>query len=186
MYVGGYIDSKQILNALNVTRYCKQPSWFSKNFAKYIIQKYVTSNTVLDTFAGWGTRYDACKELNKNYIGCDLNKELVNWHNSVGRNIECADAKDFKYLGDCSVFICPPYTNIEIYFDNQDTSLTQCEWLSIVMKNIPNANEYVMVCKVVDKGFEKYIVETKENKSHFGLNKEYILVIKNEHNDLKI
>ena len=46
------------------------------------------------------------------------------------------------------------------------------------MKNIPNAKEYLMVCKVVDKGFEKYIVEEKVNKSHLGINKEYVLLIK--------
>lgn len=178
-YSGGFIDSKQILTALNVTRTCKQPSWFSKSFAKYIINKYITSEIVVDPFAGWGARYDASLELNKTYIGCDLNRELVDWHNSLGRNIEYGDAKTFTYANRCSVFICPPYQDIEKYFDTQDINTTQCEWLSIVMKNIPNAKEYVMVCKVVDPGWEKYIVEIKENKSHFGLNKEYVLKIDN-------
>lgn len=48
------------------------------------------------------------------------------------------------------------------------------------MKNIPNAREYVMVCKVVDEGWEKYIVGTKTNKSHFGANNEYILKLTQE------
>lgn len=37
-----------------------------------------------------------------------------------------------------------------------------------------------MVCKVVDKGWEKYIIETKGNKSHFGKNTEYVLKIGNK------
>ena len=50
------------------------------------------------------------------------------------------------------------------------------------MKNVPNAKEYVMVCKVVDKGWEKYIVDTKTNRSHFGKNNEYVLVVLNNRN----
>lgn len=188
-YTGGFIDNKQILTAMNVTRTCKQPSWFDKNYAKELITKYITSNIVLDPFAGWGTRCDACKELGIYYYGWDLNKELVDWHHEQGRifinhcGIDYADARNVKTVREeCSVFICPPYTNFEQYFEGQDLKTTQCEWLSIVMKNIPNAKEYLMVCKVVDPGWEKYIVEEKINKSHFGINKEYVLLIKNRHN----
>ena len=46
------------------------------------------------------------------------------------------------------------------------------------MKNVPNAKEYLMVCKTVDPGWEKYIVEEKINRSHFGTNKEYVLLIR--------
>ena len=179
-YVGGFIDSKSILTAMNVTRTCKQPSWFSKTYAKKLMQKYITTDTIIDTFAGWGSRADACKELNKQYIGCDLNKELVEWHKSLSRPITLLDANSFKYNGtNCSVFICPPYTDYETYFAGQDLKTTQCEWLQLVMHNVPNAREYLMVCKVVDKGWEKYIVEEKINKSHFGTNKEYVLLVKN-------
>lgn len=177
LYSGGFIDSKQILNALNITRTCKQPSWFSKSFAKHIIQNYITSDVIVDPFAGWGARYDAAVELGKLYIGCDINKDLVDWHNSHGRDILLKDAKKFTYEEPCSVFICPPYQDIEYYVEGQDTNLTQCQWLSIVMSNVPDAREYVMVCKVVDDGWDRYIVETKVNKSHFGVNNEYVLVV---------
>ena len=178
-YVGGFIDSKAILTAMNVTRTCKQPSWFSKSYAKQLIEKYITTNTIIDPFSGWGARCDASLELNKNYIGGDLNPELVEWHKSLNRPITLLDANNFKYdKGDCSVFICPPYTDYEKYFDGQDLKTTQCEWLDIIMKNVPNAKEYLMVCKVVDPGWEKYIVEEKINKSHLGTNKEYVLLIR--------
>ena len=178
-YAGGFIDNKAILNAMNITRKCKQPSWFSKKFAKELITKYVTTDTVVDPFAGWGARNDACKELGINYIGIDFNKELVDWHKKCKRNIEYGDANTFTYDGECSVLICPPYQDVETYFEGQDLKTTQCEWLDTVMKNIPNAKEYIMVCKVVDKGWEKYIIETKGNKSHFGTNNEYILKVNN-------
>lgn len=176
-YSGGFIDSNQILNALNITRTCKQPSWFNKSFAKELLIKYSTCDTVVDPFAGWGGRYEACKELGKQYVGCDLNSELVEWHQQNGRDIIQADAAKFRYTDECTVFICPPYQDVEVYFDGQNTELTQCNWLSIVMKNVPNAREYIMVCKIVDKGWENYIVESKVNKSHFGSNNEYVLVV---------
>lgn len=192
-YSGGFIDSNQILSALNITRTCKQPSWFSKSFAKDIIKKYCTSDTIVDPFAGWGARYDASIELGKNYVGSDFNSDLVEWHNNVKhRNIGLCDANNFYYNKECSVFICPPYSDpktgrcFEDYnfdgFDNAAKQKSQCEWLSIVMKNVPNAKEYVMVCKVVDKGWEKYIVDTKTNRSHFGKNNEYVLVVLNNRN----
>lgn len=176
-YVGGFIDNKSILTAMNVTRICKQPSWFSKEFAKNIIKKYVTTNIIIDPFAGWGMRCDAAKELGVKYLGVDLNEELVKWHQELNRNIILGDAINFSSDQECSVFICPPYQDKEIYFENQNCNLTQCDWLKIVMKNISNAKEYIMVCKVVDTGWEKYIKEIKINKSHFGENKEYVLVL---------
>ena len=185
-YVGGFIDNKEILNAMNVTRTCKQPSWFSKQYAKDLIKKYITTDIILDPFAGWGTRCDACKDLGKKYYGWDLNKDLVDWHEKQGRlfktgcGIREGNAENIKrYESNCSVFICPPYQNVEIYFKGQNIEKTQCQWLETIIKNIPNAKEYLMVCKIVDKGWEKYIVEEKVNKSHFGTNKEYVLLIKN-------
>lgn len=185
-YSGGFIDSNQILYALNVTRNCKQPSWFSKSFAKQLISKYCSSEIIVDPFAGWGARYDAANELKRKYIGVDFNEELVEWHHEKGRkSIQFGDANDFKYYCVCSVLICPPYSDpktgrcFEDYnfdgFDSHAKSLSQCDWLKIVMENIPNAEEYVMVCKIVDTGWEKYIVETKTNKSHFGNNNEYVI-----------
>ena len=178
-YSGGYIDSNQILIGLNVSKLAKQPSWFSKAFAKELVDKYITTDVVVDPFAGWGTRYEASIEANKNYVGCDFNKDLIDWHNSFGRNILYNDAKLFTFKETCSVFMCPPYRDIEIYFEGQDTNTSECEWLEIVRRNVPNAKEYLMVCKQVDPGYEKYIVEEKTNKSHLGSNKEYVLLIKN-------
>lgn len=48
----GVIDAKQVLNALNITHTCKQPSWFSKQLAEDIIMRYCSSDTIVDTFAG--------------------------------------------------------------------------------------------------------------------------------------
>lgn len=195
-YSGGFIDSRQVLNALNITRICKQPSWFSKSLAERIISDYCTSDTIYDLAAGWGARYDAAKKLNRTYIGCDYNKDLVNWHHELGRNeIQYADGRDFKYDGICSIFICPPYSDpktgrcFEDYnfegFDDSAKGLSQCDWLKIAITNAPNAFEAILVCKIVDDGWDKYVIDTISNKSHFGKNSEYIIKIdRNEFYDV--
>lgn len=193
-YSGGFIDAKQVLTAFNVTRTCKQPSWFSKSLAKDLISKYCTSDVIVDPFAGYGARADAAHELNREYIGIDFNKSLVDWHHEHGRDcISWGDANEFKYDGDCSVFICPPYSDpetgrcFEDYnfegFDDAAKAKSQCDWLKIVMKNVPNAGEYVMVCKIVDSGWEQFIVGTKNNRSHFGSNNEYVIRVSREARD---
>lgn len=179
-YSGGYINNKQVLTAMNVTRKCKQPSWFSVPFAKHLIETYATTNIIVDPFAGWGARHDACKELGVTYVGCDLNEDLVEWHKSKGRNIELGDAEKFKYDGECTVLICPPYQDVETYFESQDLVTTQCQWLQTVMRNVPNAKEYIMTCKVVDEDFKDYVKEIKHNRSCFGDNQEKVIVITNE------
>lgn len=63
-------------------------------------------------------------------------------------------------------------------FDSEAKGLSQYDWLKIVMKNVLNAKEYVMVCKIVDD-FKQYVVDTKSNRSYFGVNNEYIIVVLN-------
>lgn len=189
-YSGGFIDAKWVLSAQNITRTCKQPSWLAKSFAKRIIQFYCSSEVIFDPFAGWGTIADAAKELKRTYIGYDYNSDLVSWHVSRGRNIEYGDARKVTYDGECSVFICPPYSDpkggkcFKNYnfdgFDDSAKGMAQCEWLKVVMRNVPNASEYVMVCKILDEGWDKYVVDTKSNRSHFGTNNEYIVVVSSE------
>lgn len=177
-YVGGFIDAHEVLIGFNVTRKAKQPSWFSEKYAKYLISKYCTSNLIVDPFAGWGTRHDAALKLHKAYIGCDINSELVAWHKEHNRSIVLKDAREFIYEWPCSVFICPPYGDTEIYTTNQ-TILSECEWLDIVIRNIPNASEYVMVCHTVSDKYLPYVVETKKNTSHFNNSTEYVVVVPN-------
>lgn len=189
LYSGGFIDNRQVLQAMNISRTCKQPSWFSEQLAAKLIERFCQADVIVDPFAGWGARHDAAVKLHKVYKGSDYNEELVKWHKEKGRNIEYADAHAVKYDGKCDVLVCPPYSDpktgrcFEDYnfadFDESAKALSQCDWLKVCMKNIPNATNYVMVCKVVDEGWEKYIVDTKTNKSHFGTNNEYILVVPN-------
>ena len=188
-YVGGFIGAKQILVAMNVTRQSRQPSWFSEKRAADLMQRFCTQDVIVDPFAGWGTRHDAAVRLGKHYVGCDLNPELVQWHRAKGRNVNICDAATFRYEDNCSVFMCPPYADpsthrpIEDYnydaFTDEYKTRSECEWLNIVMNNVPNAHEYVMVCKTVSDEFKPYVVDTITNRSHFGIGCEYVVCVPN-------
>ncbi|MDR0675787.1 MAG: DNA adenine methylase [Elusimicrobiota bacterium] len=180
-YAGGYITNTSIKTAMNICRICKQPSWFSKNYAKQLLQKYAITNIIFDPFAGWGSRALAAKELGYNYIGYDLNEELINWHKSQKNNIQLGDANNIICNEECTIFICPPYEDYENYFENQNIKNTQEDWLDIVIRNTPNAKRAIMVCKKVDR-YKKYIKEQKNNNGPFGKNNEYVLVIENLNN----
>lgn len=90
----------------------------------------------------------------------------------------------------CSVSTCPPYSDPETDrcfegynfngFDEKAEALSLCDWMRIVIRNVPNASEYILVCKIVDEGWNRFIVDTKKNKSHFVLNNEHILSIFNK------
>jgi hypothetical protein len=172
-YAGGFIDAKAILTAFNVTRTSKQASWFSRKFAKELITNYLEAGTkIIDPFAGWGERCHAALELGRDYQGYDANQEVVDWmknpHYALG------DATKLKLDDDnVSVFSCPPYSNVEEYFDGQLNLPTE-GWIDIVIQNIPNAKEYLFVCKKPGK-YEAFQVDAKVNKSHFGSNFEHVV-----------
>lgn len=187
-YSDRFISEREIVKALNVTKVAKQPSWFSKSFAKKLISEYCTSDLIIDPFAGWGTRCDAAIELKHKYIGIDLNDELVKWHHNHGRScILLGDANEYRSDCNCSVLMCPPYYDlvnnctVEDYnydkFDKSMQETSECAWLRIAMNNIPNATEYIMVCGNVDDEFKSFIRDTKVNRSHLGSNTEYIVVV---------
>lgn len=193
-YVGGFIDAKEVLVGFNVTRKAKQPSVFSKALAVRLITQYCSRFVIYDLAAGWGARYDACAKLGRVYIACDYNKELVDWHIEQGRDtIVWHDGRTFTCDMPCSIFICPPYSDpgtgkcFEDYnfvgFDASVQKLSQCQWLLLAMKNAPKFADATMVCKIVDPGWEKYIVETIDNKSHLGTNHEYVIHLTHEQYD---
>ena len=57
---------------------CPKP----RKWARWIIQRATKEGMlVIDPFAGSGTTLSACKELNRNYIGCDISQKYVDISN---------------------------------------------------------------------------------------------------------
>ena len=123
--------------------------------------------------------------LNKKYIGQDINpvtvkesNNLINYFKFFDLNkceVSCKNSICTKGKYEC-LFTCPPYEDIESWPDVQSTIHTCDDWIDICIKN----NKCKKYLFVVDDKIEKWksnIVETLENKSHFGKNIEYVVLI---------
>ena len=91
------------------------------------------------------------------------------------QNVDVKQADSIAAQGSYeSLFTCPPYEDKESWNDN-DTCKTCDEWVELCMKNY-DCKCYLFVVDDTIK-YKDYIVETLENKSHFGVNYEYVLKI---------
>ena len=79
---------------------------------------------------------------------------------------------------DC-LFTCPPYGGKEHWNKDNDEIEKSCdEWINICL-NKYNCKKYLFVVDKTEK-YKNNIIETLENKSHFGKNNEYVILIKKE------
>lgn len=100
-----------------------------------LLKKYMDENSkiYIDTSAGWGVRMIASAILDINYIGFDVNSELVLKLNELGRDIQTIKSNwKFKILDQGSQYLnekcintadiiltSPPYFNLEDYGNNE-------------------------------------------------------------------
>ena len=149
---------------------------FVPQIPNQLIRRYTKENdTVLDLFMGSGTTLFECEKLNRNYIGFDINTEIIDFVKSKmteTKNIkfrinECnvASEKIFKEnieksLSDLNtekvqfIIAHPPYMDI-VKFTNKAEDLSQISDLKIFIKR------FVQVFKNVFP----YL----ENKKYFGV-----------------
>ena len=71
-----------------------------------------------------------------------------------------------------SLFTCPPYENKEIW-NNSDVNMTCDQWIDECLKRF-KCKKYLFIVDYTDK-YKDHVIETIENKSHFGSNYEYVL-----------
>ena len=94
---------------------------------------------------------------------------------TVSEDIFDAKVRDFSKLKNkYALFTCSPYNDKESWNEN-DKNLTCDEWIDICMEKY-KLHKYLFVVDNTEK-YKDYIVETLENKSHFGKNNEYVVLI---------
>jgi len=79
------VDSLWLINKRDSSG--KHSNFYHGNFVPQIpfqlIKRYTnTGDTVLDIFSGSGTTLFECEKLNRNFIGTDINPEIINFVNS--------------------------------------------------------------------------------------------------------
>ena len=142
---------------------------FKPSVAYQICKKY-KPETVLDPFAGWGSRAVGCSASGCNYIGIDNNNNLLDGYDKVKERTnlnfdiiisDCLKVDYSKYTYDM-VLTSPPYYNTEIYSNTQRR--TKKQWIevyeqifSITYKHLKNGGYFCM--NVPTEIYDKILVK---------------------------
>lgn len=187
----GRCKPADILQGFNVTRIANKVSLFKPKTAKYLIDKYLNNmTTIIDPFSGFSGRMIAAANSGKKYIGWDINETHVaesneiikfkNLNNTCSVNIQdiiTAQVTDWSKTGNTALFTCPPYGGKEHWNKNNDETELPCDdWIDLCLKNHPGCNKYLFVIDKTEK-YKNNIVETFINKSHFGENTEFVVLL---------
>lgn len=171
---------EKIRQGLNVTKLAPKVSVFKPNLAKRLIQTHLNEyNEVFDPFSGFSGRMLGACSLGKKYIGQDLNKThieesiQIKEYLNLNADLECKDIFDSKGKYEC-LFTCSPYNLKEVWNENE-TNLSCDEWIDICLSRF-ECEKYMFVVDKTEK-YKEFIVETLENKSHFGKNNEYVVIL---------
>ena len=174
------LEPSRILEGFTIAKIAPKVSVFRPTIAKMLIKKYLNSyDTIFDPFSGFSGRMLGTCSLNKKYIGQDLNDNVVKESNEIIQflklNAEVTQKDIFESCGEYEcLFTCSPYSNKEIW--NNETIFKTCdEWIDECIKRF-RCKEYLFVVDNTKK-YKDYIVETLTNKSHFGKNNEYVILI---------
>ena len=171
----------KIRQGLNVTKLAPKVSVFKPSLGIYLISRYLNDyNEIFDPFSGFSGRMLASVKCDKKYIGQDINQKHVEESNNIITDFKISSAsvvqKDILESSgeyDC-LFTCPPYENIEQWNDNE-LIMTCDQWIDECLKRFKCKN-YLFVVDNTEK-YKNNVVEEICNKSHFGNNKEYIVLI---------
>ena len=186
----GYVPEFIYGIGLSTSRKASMVSYFKPALAKNIVCKYLKDyNTIFDPCSGYSGRLIGTLCSGKNYIGQDLSDTTINEsidlynyikplfrENSV--SLECCDSLNVFGKFPC-LFTCTPYEDIESWYSSNGIitcKMTCDEWIDRLTQNY-ECEKYVFVTDDKITKYRNNIVEELENTSHFGKNKEYIVVL---------
>jgi len=162
--------------------------YFKPTVAKYIIEKYAKDfNKIFDPFSGYSGRMLGALASGKAYIGQDINSSTVGeslnildyikliQENIPSVNLSVQDTFDSEGEYEC-LFTCSPYSNLESYNGKRDRILNCDEWIDVCLDRF-KCKRYIFVTDDKISKYKNNVVETINNKSHWGNNSEFIVVL---------
>lgn len=188
----GYVPEFIYGIGLSTSRKAPMVSYFKPALAKNIIMKYLKEfDTIFDPCSGYSGRLLGALCSGKNYIGFDINDMTITESESLYKfvkplfpNLSC-DLYTLDSLSiasgiyDC-LFTCTPYADLEEWQNSKGDKITSkmsCdEWIDRLRERFI-CKKYVFVTDGNIERYKNYIVEEIENTSHFGKNKEYVVVL---------
>jgi len=179
----GKCDPHSVMRGFNISGIVKKVSVFKASIATKLIKTYLDDvNVIFDPFSGFSGRLIGAQNNNKYYIGQDINskhieesKELAEYKGFTKYELSVKDI--FESSGEYeALFTCSPYNDKEIWNDT-DVNLSCDEWIDICLERF-KCKKYLFVVDKTTK-YKDYIVEKIENKSHFNISYEYVILITN-------
>lgn len=187
------LDPNKILQGFNVSKIAPKVSVFSAGRAKLLIYKYLNKfNEIFDPFSGFSGRMLGTMSMNKHYIGQDISpihisesKNIIdfikrckiNFPNIIIPNILCKDVNDSYGEYEC-LFTCPPYGMKEIWKREICSDKSCDDWIDICLSHF-KCKRYLFIVDNTDR-YSDFIVDLIINRSHFGKNVEYVLLMNRE------
>ena len=187
----GYVPEFIYGIGLSTSRKAPFVSYFKPALAKNLILKHLNNfNTIFDPCSGYSGRLIGSLCAGKNFIGYDINDvtiqesiQLYNYIKPLFSNLTCnlhvKDSLNTEQEFDC-MLTCTPYENIEEWINGEGKKITSkmnCDdWIDKLTQNF-KCKKYVFVTDGNILKYKNYVQEELENTSHFGKNKEYVVVI---------
>ena len=136
----------EILRGLNVSGKIRAYSTFNNEGFSQLLDKY-NINSVYDFCAGWGERLLTCANKNIEYLGIDINDEVIKGHNKIIEHYKFSNQKTLHNSSENYIpakhydliFTCPPYLNYEVYTDKGAENLSEEEFFKWWEKSIQNS-----------------------------------------------
>ena len=174
------LSSQNIAQGFNVCKIAPKVSVFNPSLARHLVETYLGDFTeIFDPFSGFSGRMLGVCSLGKKYIGQDISetaiKESEEIKNFLGLDADlyCKDVLNSHGEYDC-LFTCSPYGLKEIWCDDIENKSCD-EWIDECLKRF-KCKKYLFIVDSTEK-YKDCIIETIENNSHFGKNKEYVVLI---------
>ena len=188
-YKGLNLTADMIRDGLSITRIAPKVSVFKPSLAIDLINTYLNDyDIIVDPFSGFSGRMLGAYSCGKHYYGKDINEEHVTESNKIidflhindlchinVENVITAGLHNFSNQN-TALFTCPPYKNKECWNKSDKTCNKSCDdWIDLCIEKYKCKN-YLFVVDETEK-YKNNIVKTIENKSHFGTNYEYVILI---------
>lgn len=181
-----HLNPNKILQGFNIAKKAAKVSVFSAGRAKMIVCKYLNEfDTVFDPFSGYSGRMLGTISAGKRYIGQDISlihtnesKNIIDYlkANSFNINANITQENVLTSRGEYPcLFTCSPYSDKEQWEDVPVDTRSCDDWIDVCLNNF-ECKRYVFVVDETIK-YKKYVVDTITNKSHFGSNTEYVIII---------
>lgn len=180
----GHARPNDIIYGFNVAKIAPKVSVFNPTLGVTLINSYLSDcNEIFDPFSGFSGRMIASQICGKKYIGRDINQTHIDESKEICDFYSYSDVTlSVKDIHDCSnetfeaLFTCPPYLDKEEWNEENNDNIKTCdEWIDMCVSKF-NCKKYLFIVDETIK-YQKNIVYTIDNTSHFNNNKEYVILI---------